>query len=532
MSRPHRTYRSLPRTVVVVVVVVVGLILSACTQSVDGRATDAGPTSGGQPSASSPPSTPRVSVTPATFNDCSQLLSISGVKIAPSLQGKLTAGCARFAVPLDYASPSGPKLNLLMVRIRDRDATARLGTLIVNPGGPGASAVELALGLLAKISPSVLTHFDILGFDPRGVGLSAPISCRSDREKDVQFAASPDVTTAAGFARAKTLARNFAEACDRKYGSTLRYFTTENTARDMDQVRQAVGDQKLNYLGFSYGTELGAAYAHLFPRMVRVAVLDGAVDPLPGFVALNEQQLRGFEDAFDQFAGYCRAHLSCAALGNPRAATTGILGHAEKRPLATRTGRKLTAALAVTGVSEALYSKTEWPTLAAALVAAQRGDGSGLLALADNYNRRAPNGRYANLIDAFTAISCNDTGSRPSDADIRSLAKRWTAKFPLFGKWSVGFLFNCQQWQPRRDVVPKPTAATPTKVLVIGNLHDPATPYRGAKDLAATMGNAELLSWDGEGHTSYLEGSTCIDNYVNNYLISQQLPPENTTCPR
>ncbi len=542
MTGVRRTPRRVPTTLLAVPLVAVLLagaaLLSACTQSVDGRATLAGSTP-----RTSPPTRPATSTVPPTtappapapaavFADCSQVLRLPGITIPASLRGKLTAGCARYDVPLDYANPSGSTTRLLMIKIHDVDSSTPTGTLLMNPGGPGGSGAELVLGVLAKMSPTILQHFDLLGFDPRGVGLSTPIRCLTDAQKDTLNAAAPDVTTSSGFAAAKANAKTFATSCEQKVGPGLRYYNTVNTARDMDRIRQSVGDDKMNFLGFSYGTELGSVYAHLFPDKIRVAVLDGAVDPLTSGTRQFADQLQGFEDAFDQFALSCRRLPACKPIGNARAAVAAIEARAQRSPLITGSGRRLTASLVSTGVLQALYSKDLWAKLAAALLAAGRGDGAGLLALADEYNQRDKSGHYSNINDANVTISCNDSAPGPSDASIRRLATDWTKRFPLFGKWAVPSVFSCQQWQPARVVPPKPSAATATKVLVIGNLHDPATPYQGAKDLTATMGNAELLSWNGQGHTSYLQGSTCVDNYVNHYLIAGQLPPDNTTCPR
>jgi pimeloyl-ACP methyl ester carboxylesterase len=184
----------------------------------------------------------------------------------------------------------------------------------------------------------------------------------------------------------------------------------------------------------------------------------------------------------------------------------------------------------LTGVLEALYSRSSWNELGNALIQGKQGNGQGLLSLADQYNQRY-NGQYTNIMDANLTISCNDEKPGPSDATIRATAKKWSTEFPMFGRWAAISLFGCQQWQPDRTPPPKPTAPTPQPVLVVGNLHDPATPYQGAIDLTKTLGNARLLSWDGEGHTSYLQGSSCVDKYVNDYLIDGTLPPENTTCP-
>jgi pimeloyl-ACP methyl ester carboxylesterase len=451
--------------------------------------------------------------------------------VAPALRGKLTAGCAQIQVPLDYARPNGTQISLTIIKIHDSDNPSQANSLLVNPGGPGGSGLDLALSLTTEMSASVFKHFDLVGFDPRGVGASTPIKCITDAERDTVNAASPDMSTASGFATAKSLAKNFEAKCNQAEGAELPFFNTVNTARDMDLIRQAVGDKQMNYLGFSYGTELGSVYAHLFPSNVRVAVLDGAVDPLTSGITQFADQIQGFEDAFKQFASSCPTITGCT-LNDPGATAEQVEKAAAAHPLPTGSSRPLTASLASTGILEALYSRSLWPALAAALVAANNGSGKQLLALADEYYQRSSTGSYTNLIDANAVISCNDSAPGPTDAQIRSTAAQWTAKFPIFGKWNAPSLFSCQQWQPSRSVPPKPSAATRTKVLVIGNLHDPATPYQGAKDLTATMGNAELLSWNGEGHTSYLQGSSCVDNYVNAYLISQTLPPLNTTCPK
>jgi pimeloyl-ACP methyl ester carboxylesterase len=511
----------------------IALTLASCSETVSGHGVAAAP---GPSASSTSPSSGTTAPTqkPITFSSCDNIFRSSAVPVPPGLDGDITFGCATLRVPLDYAKPSGQTISLQLVRIHDKASTSQLGSLLVNPGGPGGSGLELALGLTGAISPTILSHFDLIGFDPRGVGLSSPIACISDKTKDEINAASPDVRTARGFTDAKALAREVSQACSAKYGPVLPQINTVNTARDMDLIRQAVGDSQMNYLGFSYGTELGSIYAHLFPGKIRVAVLDGAVDPLTTGIEAFADQLKGFEEAFDQFAAYCTQNSTCSRLGNPRQAVYSIVRTASAHPLGTSDGsetRVVTSSLVLTGVLEALYSRSDWPTLATALLAAHNGDGKGLLALADQYNQRT-DGHYSNIMDANTAIGCNDEkAGLPTDAQIKATATKWSTEFPIFGKWSAISLFGCQQWQPVRAPIPLPTAATPTKVLVIGNVHDPATPYQGAIDLTKTMGNAELLSWNGEGHTSYLQGSTCIDNFVNAYLISETLPPVNTTCP-
>ena len=510
-------------------------VLGGCTGSV---VTGRGQTSGGTTrpptsSSSATPLPPAPTPPPAQFQDCSTGIHLNLLGLSAARLADLSFECAQVSVPLDYAEPSGNQVQLVVLRIHDSTDSSPTGSLLVNPGGPGGSGVELALGLLRKLPATILGHFDLVGFDPRGVGLSSPIDCLSDQEQDRFDAASPDIRTAAGFTQAKTLAAQYAGKCNAKYGAALAQYDTVQTARDMDQIRQAVGDDKLNYLGFSYGTELGAQYIHLFPQNVRVAVLDGAVDPLYGPLESAAKQLKGFEDAFDQFAAWCRAHDPCNTIGDPRSAVYAIVAAARTQPLpAAGSSRQVTASLVLTGVSEALYSRSDWPTLGHALVDARAGAGKGLLDLADQYYQRF-DGHYSNLIDAFNTVSCNDSPPGPSDATIRATAQKWSHDYPMFGLNGAASLFTCQQWQPQRTVPPLPTAPNSAHtVLVIGNVHDPATPYQGAKDLTKTLGNARLLTWVGEGHTSYLEGSSCIDDYVDAYLVRGTLPPPDTTCSR
>jgi len=516
------------RRVLLAALVACAAALSACTSTVSGNGSAlSGPSS----HRTSGPSAP--SQAPARFSECTQL-NLSALQLPPARQSELTFSCAAVEVPLDYSDPSGRTIELELIKVHDSHNHSG-NSLVVNPGGPGGSGVFAALSLSIELSERVLSSFDIIGFDPRGVSLSTPITCLSDTQKDALNAESFDIRTASGFAAAKAADAQFAQACNSRYGAALADYNTVQTAKDMDRIRQALGGQQLNYLGFSYGTELGGVYAHLFPNNLRVAVLDGAVDPLTDPITSFANQIQGFEKAFDQFAANCLTRSACAVLGNPRQVVYQLVATANAHAIASGTQsdpRSATSGLVLTGVAQALYSQSEWPTLGDALVQARNGASEGLLKLADEYNERRSDGSYTNILDANTAISCNDSPVGPTDEVIRATAQRWATAYPMFGLSLAQSLFICQQWQPHRTPVPKPTAATPQKVLVIGNLHDPATPYQGATDLARTLGNAELLTWDGEGHTSYLSGSTCIDNYVNAYLISGALPPRNTTCPR
>jgi pimeloyl-ACP methyl ester carboxylesterase len=528
VPRDHRI--SVPLLTILAAVL---LLVAACTSVRNGtgvaESTNTTPSTG---STSGSSSTSGPTQPAAQFHDCSQF-NLGALDLG-SRKNELQFSCAQISVPLNYADPSGQTIPVAMLKVHDTKNTHPLGSLLINPGGPGASGIFLALSLVTQFDESVLTHFDLIGFDPRGVGESSPIKCISDSTKGKLFDADLDIRVPDQFAEAKAMQAAVASACLSRYGTALAQYDTVNTARDMDQIRQAVGDPQLNYLGFSYGTELGAQYAHLFPGKIRVMVLDGAVDPLTDSITSFADQVKGFEQAFDQFAADCATKSSCNSLGNPRQDVSELVAKADANPLHSSDPsetRTASGGTVLTGVLQALYSKSLWPDLANAIKEGLGGDAKGLFALADQYDERF-NGTYTNIFDANTAISCNDSKPGPTDAQVRQTVSQWASQYPMFGVWAAQSMFSCQSWQPTRTVPPLPTAKTSTPLLVIGNLHDPATPYQGALDLAKTMGNAQVLSWDGEGHTSYLQGSTCVDNYVNAYLISQTLPPAHTTCPK
>jgi pimeloyl-ACP methyl ester carboxylesterase len=512
-------------------------LLAACTTTERGKGTRAsGPPATGTPTSSASGTAPTPGGGTLELTDCAGLINLSAAGIPPQRRDKLNFDCGRVQVPVDYTRPGGTKMSIAVIRVRHKDQPQRIGSLLVNPGGPGGSGFFLAISLAASLPDEVLQHFDVVGFDPRGVGLSAPLRCETDRDETQALALDVDVRTASGLAQAKSVARRFASGCKAKYGSALAHYNTVETAMDMDRIRAATGDDKLNYLGFSYGTELGAVYAHLFPQRIRVAVLDGAVDPQTtgDAVASGEQQIAGFESSFDQFAADCATRPACKPLGNARNAVAALVHAARAAPIASsRAGdkRKATGGNVLYAVLSALYSKQLWPVLASALIAAEHGDAKGLFALDDEYSERDPDGHYSNILDVFQAVSCNDQKSDPTDPVIQAAAARWATRFPLFGLWSAATLFQCQTWPKARHPIPPETAPGSEPILVVGNLHDPATPYAGAVNMARTLGTGVLLTWDGEGHTSYLQ-SRCIDDKVDAYLIDATPPAPNTTCPR
>jgi pimeloyl-ACP methyl ester carboxylesterase len=511
------------------------LAVAACTS---GKRPSTPPTTATQPTTASASDSTSASASPSgtsaasiEFSDCSQQFraAINSTK-AKTMQ----FSCGKLAVPLDYSRPKADTTDIFVVRVRSSKQSQRIGSLLVNPGGPGGSGVNLAAGLVGALSATVLDHFDLVGFDPRGVGLSDPLQCVTDREKDRLAAANPDVRTAAGRTQARTLSDAVVKSCVSKYGSALGHYNTEETAHDMDLIRQAVGDAKLNYLGFSYGTRLGAAYAHQFPRNIRTAVLDGAVDPVADELTTDERQAKAFEDAFDQFAADCRARPACAVLGNPRTAVTALITGADRKPVAgtgANKGRLVTGGIVTIGVASALYDQSQWSELGQALIAAQHGQVDKIFTLADRYLERDPEtGHYSNILDANLAVNCNDSTLQITDQLVATVAAGWIRKYPIFGPNAAASLYSCHSWPRSGHPLPPASAPGAPPILVIGTVHDPATPYAATGVLAKALGSGVVLSWNGEGHTAYPKTS-CITTKVDSYLITAKPPAENS-CPR
>ena len=480
-------------------------------------------TTSGSASASSSAAEP---VARIAFSDCSKQFQAA---ISSARAKSMQFGCGKLAVPLDYDKPEGDTADIFVVRVRSNHQSQRIGSLLVNPGGPGGSGVNLAAGLVSALSDTVFDHFDLVGFDPRGVGLSEPVQCISDQQKDRLAAANPDVRTAAGRAQARAASNAVVKSCVAKYGSALGHFNTEETAHDMELIRQAVGDPKLNYLGFSYGTRLGAAYAHQFPTHIRTAVLDGAVDPVADELTVDERQAKAFEDAFDQFAADCGKRPACAALGNPRSAVLSLMTAADRAPIPAGS-RKATGGIVLIGVASALYDQSQWEELGEALIAARDGDASKIMTLSDQYLERDPEtGHYSNIMDANLAINCNDSTLQITDALVATMAAKWIPKYPIFGRNAAASLYSCHSWPRSGHPLPPASAPGAPPILVIGTVHDPATPFAATAVLAKALGSGVVLTWNGEGHTAYPK-TKCITSKVDNYLVTAT-PPAGDSCP-
>ena len=441
--------------------------------------------------------------------------------------------CATVTVPLDYRATTGATIDIALIRAPARDEDNRIGSLLINPGGPGGSTIDLFPGLVNSLSSDLRDRFDVVGFDPRGVGRSAPVSCVDDAAMARLLAANPDPKTASDRQRALDHSREFVDGCQRHSGRELPFMDTENTARDMDRIRLAVGDSKLSYLGFSYGTFLGAMYATLFPGQVRALALDGALNPqLPPLQASTDQAI-AFQQALEAFVDWCSSHSRCEfqAPGDLLARYRRLLARIDENPLPTSIGgRVLASGDAHTAVASTLYDQNDgWPALGRGLEEAENGDGTALLRLADAYNERSPDGHYTNLFPANNAINCRDY-PWPSDLAVyEAAAKSSAAQAPDFGPEIVYDGITCAIWPVRPGGHPAVSAPTAPTSLVIGTTGDPATPYAEAKSLVTELRSAVLLTRVGEGHTGY-SASTCIRDKTDTYLIDGTVPPAGTVC--
>jgi pimeloyl-ACP methyl ester carboxylesterase len=522
-----RDRRLARRTAPAVLVLTAALVFSACST---------GTPSGGQ--ASSPASSPGAShaanpagAPPATLAG----YDAQKLRWQPCNHG---FQCARMWVPFDYQRPAWRRFSLPVIKLPASNPSQRIGSLVVNPGGPGGSGIDYALQARSQVSAAVRARFDVVGFDPRGVGQSVPaITCLSGPQLDKFFATSDTPTTQAQLGQVVAESKLFARGCQQLSGPLLPYVGTASAARDMDVLRAVLGDAKLTYLGKSYGTYLGAWYAQLFPTHVRALVLDGAVNPATPALTMNSVQAQGFEVALRSFTANCLQQASCP-LGRGVSVSTaigrlqGLLDRAGRRPLSSEiSGQPGNEPLLLNGVAASLYSKSYWPYLRSGLKAAlSNGDGTLMVELGDLLVERSPNGHYSNLTAANTAVNCVDRPWPSSLAVWQSAAAAAGKAAPQFGAPIMWGSLACAYWPVKAAPVPVMRAAGAPPILVVGTTRDPATPFRDAKALAGTLQSGVLLGWNGDGHTAYREGSSCVDTAVDQYLINLKPPRNGTLC--
>jgi pimeloyl-ACP methyl ester carboxylesterase len=519
-----------PRTPRLVLAALVAAVIATagCTLPVFAPNSDeAVPTT---PGAKAPPAVPG---TQAQWTPCPE---IPQDLIGRGASG-MTYDCGSVAVPRNWAAPrSGQTYDVKMIRIRSRTQHDRIGSLLINPGGPGGSGIDTAVSLsfgqaMGGLPTEITDRFDLVGFDPRGVGRSNPVKCISNKDQDATFAAKPDPKTEAEFQEIVALNKRIADDCGDKYGAELPLFSTEQAAHDMDAIRAAVGDPKTTYLGYSYGTLLGATYAQLYPNKIRALVLDGAVNPKQDFVAGSEAQAKGFERAFTNFSKWCDGHADkCPIAPDARGAVTDAMAKADVSPIEGEDGRSATSGWIFVAVISSLYTESGWQMLAKAVDDLQTGDPSGIFDLADQYADRESDGSYSNLFDANLAVNCADTDDAPNLDKVRQLQTDWRKKYPMFGAPLAIGMLPCTFWQGTKDPYPAGQAVGAPPIVVVGTTGDPATPYENTAELASMLGTGHVLTWEGEGHTAYAN-TTCIAKAVDGYLIDLTVPKEGLRCP-
>jgi pimeloyl-ACP methyl ester carboxylesterase len=447
--------------------------------------------------------------------------------------------CADLTVPLDYAHPDGQKIQIAVNR--HKATGGRIGSLVVNPGGPGGSGLDYATAIIKQklVPAAVLARFDLVGFDPRGVGKSAPVQCLGDKQLDAFVALDPTPENAAARQALVQGSQQFAAACEQHSAELLPHVGTVDAARDLDILRAALGDPKLTYLGKSYGTFLGAVYAGEFPTHVRALVLDGALDPRLTGPELDKAQAQGFETALQSFLADCVKRSDCPLGRDVTSAEqkiSDLQARADTSPLpASRyvgaDGRSADEAEVTLGIAFGLYSKDYWSSLRQALAAAMQGDGSLLLYFADLLVDRSTNGHYSNQTAANTAVNCVDRPEPRDPAAYTAESEDLAKVAPHFGAFIGYGALPCAFWPVAPTLTPGPiTAQGAPPILVIGTTRDPATPYAWAQGLAAQLSSGVLLTHNGDGHTAYGDGDACIDNATNAYLISLTPPKAGTAC--
>ncbi|MGW0811504.1 alpha/beta hydrolase [Nonomuraea sp. NPDC002799] len=408
--------------------------------------------------------------------------------------------CGTLKVPLDYTKPRGKQMKISMIRLRA--GGKKIGSLVLNFGGPGMSGVDSLKASKSVVSASLREHFDVVSFDPRGVGGSSPVRCLGTLGLDTLFSADPTPDTRTEVKQAKAMSKAFAGACARNAGKQLLgHVSTAETARDMDVMRAALGERRLTYLGWSYGTYLGARYAHLFPTRIRAMVLDGAENPGQTGPEFARSQATGFQVALGSFLRDCFKRKDCPfkkrTVGAAVRRLEALYKRADRAPLRNiADGRQVSEAVVRTGVQSALYATASWPFLRQALGAAFKGDGTYLLMSADAYNGRKADGTYVNQLEALMAINCLD--------HPESRCPYWPVKGKRFTQ--------------------KVRAAGSPPIVVVGTTRDPATPYALAKALAAQLDKGVLLTKDGDGHTAYQGGSSCLERQIDRYLLTAKAP--------
>lgn len=448
--------------------------------------------------------------------------------------------CATLDVPADYAKPQDGSISLSVVELPATSRAAK-GDIVLNPGGPGASGVQFLTQSATSFPAALRRSFNLVSFDPRGVGSSDPVRCSGAAGIRSLIALNPAPVTASQIHTVVTGVKAFVRSCEQHTAKiVLDNVSTLDTARDLDRLRAALGQRRLNYFGFSYGTYIGELYVKLFPDRVRAMVLDGVVDPALSTTASDLQQAVGFERELDDFYRWCPTNRTCTKelSSDPKATFDALLSrfeHGETVPahLAPQYGGTVHVGYGIflTAIASALYAQQEWPDLARTIYDAVHHSGALAAALAYSYAGLQPDGTFSNMLAANNAINCEDSPAPTSVGAYPALARAMGKAAPVFGPSEAWGTLSCTYWPVHPTAGPAPIVNRgKDPILVVGSTGDPATPYSGAQHVAVELKNAELLTRTGTGHTAYLF-SSCIRTWTDRYLETLALPPKGTVCP-
>jgi pimeloyl-ACP methyl ester carboxylesterase len=484
-----------------------------------------------------PPATRDVSDVTTTTSASADVGPASTIPVQPldyaiqweALSDRVDRG--RLTVPVDYADPQGATMELEVARHK-APAGTRIGVLATNNGGPGAAASTMALNAPGWFPTEITDRFDVVSWDPRGTGASGgSVDCIDDAEYD-QFYAAPDLTPDDDAERQALvdLAEDFAARCVERV-SDLVAIGTNNTARDLDAIRQALGEEQISYFGFSYGSELGGVWATMFPTTVRAAVFDGATDPYATAVERARDQWIGFEAALNSFLAQCSADSDCAFHngGDAEGAFDALMTQLDSSPLPSADGRApVNREVATTAVVQSMYNDRYWEALARSLEDAQAGNGAGLLQLNDAYYQRQPDGTYSNLVESFQAISCMDDAARPTVEQSDTDAEQLIGVAPRLFPYTTG-TYRCTFFPPTPDPRIEITGVGAGPIVVIGTTGDPSTPLASSRAMADALEDGRFVIVEAQQHTGY-QVNDCVDDIVEDYLVNLVAPPDETTC--
>jgi pimeloyl-ACP methyl ester carboxylesterase len=444
--------------------------------------------------------------------------------------------CATAKAPLDWDNPSVDEIELALIRQAARKT--KVGSLLVNPGGPGASGYDfVAESIDFAVTDALQDRFDVIGFDPRGVGRSTAVSCYAPEELDQLLYGIPRGAPGSNpwITAQNEITHTFGQACLAGTGALLAHVDTQSAARDLDMLRAALGEDRLDYLGYSYGAYLGTVFAETYPDRVGGLVLDGAIDPSLSDGAIALAQAQGFESALRAYLTACMAAATCPFQGtvdDAMAMVRAMLDAVARNPMPSTDGRIVGAETLLVAIAAPLYNAETWPLLDSLFTTALAGDATVALTLADGYFGRTPEGDYdGNQAEALRAINCLDFEYQNSVAVMKEEGRELAKAAPYLGPYLAYGDLSCLSW-PFTAERPRAPAAAPgaAPILVLGTTNDPATPYEWAVSVAAQLESGILVTLQGEGHTAFNKGNACVDSTVEQYLVDGVVPAADVLC--